>query len=67
MIKKPYILTKKDAVALQQHCREIRTILDNYSITDPDKPDHMTTVRRIVFDFNEFSHWVDIAAHIDSK
>ena len=67
MENKPYKLTKADAITLQNHCKEIKSILDKYLFFDLNHPNFVTSVSRIKSLFDQLSNWIDTAFYVDSN
>jgi len=61
MENKPYEISREDAIILQKHCEEIKSILEKYAWRNPSDPNFVTTMSRIKSDFSDFNKWVDIA------
>ena len=63
MENKPYKISKEDAVILQQHYVEIKSILDKYAWHNPDALNVVTSMNTIKSAFITFNEWVDIASY----
>lgn len=63
MENKPYEISREDAIILQQHCEEIKPILEKYAWRNPDALTVETSMSRIKSAFSIFQEWVDIASY----
>ena len=63
MENKPYEFSREDAFILQQHCKEIKLILEKYAWRNPDALNVETSMSRIKSAFSIFQEWVDIASY----
>jgi len=63
MENKPYKISKEDAIILQRHCEEIKSILEKYAWHNSDALNVVTSMSRIKSAFSTFNEWVNIASY----